>query len=216
MKMKQFAVLGLGRFGASVATTLVADGQAVLAVDHDEAVVAEMAVHLPRVVQADATDAKVLKALRLHECDVAVVTMGECLEASILATLACRDLGIPQIVAKATSEAHGRALTHVGAHRVVFPEREMGFRVANNLTAANIVDYVRLSPEHSMAELRTPARYQGRTLAELQLAQRYGLNVMAIKRGKQVIVSPRASETLREGDQLVVIGKSTAIRHLEE
>lgn len=215
MRIKQFAVIGLGRFGSSVARSLVGRGYSVLGIDSDAHVVAEMATVLPKVLQAETTDLETVRSLRLTDYDVVVVAIGSDMEASILTTLNCKEVGVKTLVAKALSEAHGKVLYRTGADRVVFPERDMGARVANNLAAANILDYVQLSSEHSVAELVAVDRCVGHSLADLELPQRYGINVMAIKRGKQILISPRAEEMVRPGDVLVVIGESTGIRELQ-
>lgn len=212
---KTFAVIGLGRFGASLARTLVDMGHTVLGIDASEQKVEAMASTLGRIVQADATDLVALRALRIQEYDVVVVAIGDPMEASIISTLNCKELGVRTLVAKAMDEQHGTVLERVGATRVVFPQRDMGARVAHNLVAGGILDYVRLSPDHSMAELLAAPLLIGHSLQELNLRARHGLNVMAIRRGKRVIVSPRPDEVIREGDVLVVIGLSDGITKVQ-
>lgn len=212
---KRYAVIGLGRFGASVARVLTEMGQYVLAVDVDEARVDELAPVLNRVVRADCTDPAALRALRIHEFDTVVVAIGDNVESSVITVLNCRDLGVPYLVAKAQDEAHGRILKHLGVDRVVYPQRDMGIRVASNIATGGIIDYVRLSDEYGMAEITPPRTVLGRSLQELDLPHTYGLNVMAIKRGTRVIVSPRAEERIAEGDVMVVIGSAEGITRLQ-
>ncbi len=212
---KRYAVIGLGRFGASLAQELTGAGQYVLAVDVDADRVDELAAVLPRVVRADGTDPAVLRALRIHEFDTVVVAIGDNVESSVLTVLNCRDLGVPYLVAQAQDEAHGRILKRLGVDRVVYPQRDMGIRVAHNIAAGGIIDYVRLSDEYGMAETKPPRMVLGRSLEELDLPHRYGLNVMVIKRGNRVIVSPRAGERIVEGDVMVVIGSAEGITRLQ-
>ncbi len=212
---KRYAVIGLGRFGASLAQELTGVGQYVLAVDVDVRRVDELAAVLPRVVRADGTDPAALRALRIHEFDTVVVAIGDNVESSVLTVLNCRDLGVPYLVAQAQDEAHGRILKRLGVDRVVYPQRDMGIRVASNIATGGIIDYVRLSDEYGMAEITPPKMVLGRSLEELDLPRRYGLNVMAIKRGNRVIVSPRAGERIAEGDVMVVIGSAEGITRLQ-
>lgn len=211
-----FVVAGLGRFGRSVARTLVEEGQAVLALDIDHERVQEMAHVLPRVARCDCTDQESLRVLGVQGCDVAVVAIGNSMEASILSTLALKELGVRRVIAKAVNDQHGKALVRCGADRVVFPQRDMGVRVAHNLVSANVTEYVQLSPSHSMIELVAGPGLAGKTLRELALSQQYQVNVMAIQRGRRTLVAPRADETLQLGDVLVVLGPDEGIRRLEE
>ncbi len=212
---KRYAVIGLGRFGASLARELTEAGQYVLSVDIDANRVDELAPLLNRVVRADGTDPAALRVLRIHEFDTVVVAIGDNVEASVITVLHCRDLGVPYLVAQAQDEAHGRILKRLGADRVVYPQRDMGIRVASNISAGGIIDYVRLSDEYGLAEITPPRSVLGRSLLELDLPHRFGLNVMAIKRGNRIIVSPRAEERIAEGDIMVVIGSAAGIARLQ-
>lgn len=212
---KRFAVIGLGRFGASVAKVLNDNGQQVLAVDSNAERVEALAPILARVVRGDATDPAVLKALRIAEYDTVIIGIGDNVEASVIACLNCRDLGVKTLVAKAQDDAHGRVLERLGVDRVVYPQRDMGARVAHNLSAGGIIDFIRLSDHYGMAELEASEALIGHTLEELEMRNRFGLNVMAIKRGNRVIVSPRAHERIVKEDVLVVIGKADGIDRLQ-
>lgn len=212
---KRFAVIGLGRFGASLAKVLTELGQYVLSVDNQVARVDELAPILDRVVRADCTDPAALKALKINEFDVVVVAIGEDVEASVITCLNCRDAGVKLLVAKAQDEAHGRVLERLGADRVVFPQRDMGARVAHNISAGGIIDFVRLSEQYGMAEVVASESLVDRTLSEVDMPQRFGLNVMAIKRGKRLIVSPGADERVTHGDVLVVIGDAQGVSRLQ-
>lgn len=212
---KRYAVIGLGRFGASVAKVLTEMGQYVLAIDSDGDRVDALAPVLSRVVKADATEPSTLKALRIAEFDTVVVAIGDNVEASVITALNCRDLGVKHLVAKAQDDAHGRVLERIGVDRVVYPQRDMGARVAYNISAGGVIDFVRLSEQYGMAELVAPPQLVGSTLQEADLPSKYGLNVMAIKRGKRVIVSPRADERVTADDLLVVIGDAQGITRLQ-
>lgn len=212
--MKDFAVIGLGRFGASVARTLASMGYNVLGVDSHEELVQAIAPSITHAVQADATDEETLKALGIRNFDVVVVAIGNDLEASILVTLTLKELGVKQVIAKASTELHGKVLTRIGADRVVFPERDMGMRLAQSLVSTNILDYIELSPEYSIVEL-TAGRAAGKTLRDLDLRARYGVNVMALRRGQKIIVAPLADDEIAQDTVLVVIGHNDNLRRLE-
>ncbi len=213
--MKQFAVVGLGRFGSSVARTLYSMGYDVLAVDSDEAKVQEMADEVTHAVQADATDEEVLKSLGIRNFDVAVVGISTDVQASIMATLVLKELGVPYIVAKALNVLHGKVLTKIGADRVVYPERDMGIRVANNLVSANMLDYIELAPGYSIVEFVASREFVGKTLRQLGFRAKYGINIMAIKRGDEIQVSPGAEDKVQENDILIAMGPDEQLEALE-
>ncbi|HYF92172.1 MAG TPA: TrkA family potassium uptake protein [Symbiobacteriaceae bacterium] len=212
---KKFAIIGLGRFGSSVAKTLNDLGHNVLAVDNDPGIVDDLASRIQRVVRADTTDPAALKALRIADFDTVVVAVGDDVEASVITCLNCRDLGVKRIVAKAQDEPHGRILERLGVEQVVYPQRDMGARVAHNISAGGLIDLIRLSEQYGMAELQTPENLIGKTLAETDIRNTLGLNVMAIKRGNRIIVSPGADERLGQEDILIVIGEASGIERLQ-
>jgi len=213
---KQYAVIGLGRFGTAVALTLAELGHEVLGVDREERRIQEVAKDITHVVEADATDEESLKALGLRNFDTVVVSIGEDIQANILVTLLLKELGVKQVVARAVSDLHGKVLERIGADRVVFPERDMGARVAHNLVTANLLDYIELAPNFSVAEIMAGEKLSGRTLRDLNLRARYGVNVMAIKRGQKINLAPRADDVVAGEDVLVVIGKHDDIAKLQE
>lgn len=214
--MRQFVVIGLGRFGSSVARTLHEMGYEVLGVDRHPDKIQGAAAYLTHVVQADATDEEVLKNLGIRNFDCAIVSIGEDIQASILVTLLLKEMGIKYVVAKALNDLHAKVLSKIGADRIVFPEREMGARIAHNLVSSHILDYIQLSPEHNIVEVEATPEWNGKTLRQLNLRSRFGVNVLAIKRGKQVRVSPTAEEVVLAGDVLVVIGEADNLRLLEQ
>lgn len=218
MKKKQFAVIGMGRFGQSVANTLYNQGYEVLAIDNSEKKIEEMAKKVTHTVQADATDEKALNSLGLRNFDVVIIAIGDDdINASIMTTLLVKEQEVQMVVAKANSENHGKILDKVGADRVVFPERDMGVRVAHNLECTNILDYIELTPEYSLAEIEVTENLADKSLKELDLRAKYGINVLAIKNSKdEVNVSPGADMKINEGDILIAVGKEDKIKKIEE
>lgn len=214
-RRKSFVVIGLGRFGVSVARNLAATGAEVLAVDRDERLVTAISGEVTHAVQADITDETSVAELGLRNCDVAIVAIGSNIQASILVSVMLKEMQVPYIVAKATTELHGRVLERLGVDRVVRPEREMGERVANSLTTANLMDYITFAPGYSIVEIMAPERSFGKSLAQLNWGAKLGVNVVAIRRGDQVLAAPGASESVRPGDLLVATGPDPELRRIE-
>ncbi|HQE05727.1 MAG TPA: TrkA family potassium uptake protein [Tepidanaerobacteraceae bacterium] len=214
--MRQFLVVGLGRFGTSLAKTLYNLGYDVMGIDSNEEIIQNIADSITHAVQADATDENTLKALGVRNFDVAIVSIGNDIQSSILITIMLKEMGIKYVVAKAQSQLHGKVLYKIGADRVVFPERDMGVRVAHNLVSSNILDYIELSPEYSIVEIAAIPAWHNKSLGQLDMRRKYGLNVMAIKRGNNdVKISPHADDLILENDVLVVVGRKSDIEKLE-
>jgi trk/ktr system potassium uptake protein len=217
MPMKrQIAVLGLGRFGQAVALELTALGHDVLAVDRDEKVVQSIADEVTHAVQADITDPEALEALGLADFDTAIVAVSESLEASIMATVLLRRLGVHQIIAKAAHDLHGSILEQVGAMRVVYPERETGFRVAHSFHAPGVQDYLDAAPGYGIARVAVAPSWVGKTIGELDLPGSCRLSVLAVTRAGSVILTPSPDETLQPRDSLIVAGLDEDLEHLPE
>jgi trk system potassium uptake protein TrkA len=214
-RIKQCAVLGLGRFGTSLAKTLYSMGHEVLAVDIDESVVAAIANEVTYAVQADATDEQALRDLGIRNVDIAVVSVG-LLEQSVMATLILKEMGVPCIVCKAVSETHGTVLEKLGADKVVFPERDMGFRVAHNLISGNLIDYLELVPGYSIIETKAHTEFFHRTLGEIDLRAKHGINVIAVKRNKDVFATPGADFRFEPGDVLIAMGPDEKLGKIED
>ncbi|MEF2968455.1 TrkA family potassium uptake protein [Paenibacillus sp. M1] len=212
---KQFAVIGMGRFGLSVADALSGMGFDVLAIDSDEARTQAVSNIVTHAVSADSTDEEALRALGIRNFDVVVVAIGEDIQASILTTLILKDMGGPLIVVKAQNELHGKVLQKIGADKIIYPERDMGLRVAHHLTSPNILDYIELSDEYSIVELRATKAMLGQNLKELNVRAKFGCNVMAIKRGAKMNISPSSSDRLAEGDVLVIVGEKNDLTKME-
>lgn len=213
---KQFAVIGLGRFGSSVAKTLYSMGHQVLAIDPDDERVRSMVQFVTRAVAADATDEQVLRSLGIRNFDVVIVGIGGDIQASIMITLMLKELGVKYVVAKAQNEVHGKVLFRVGADRVVFPERDMGFRVAQNLISSSILEYIELSPDVGMIEIVAPSKVVGKELRQLDLRNRYNINVIALKHGDAVNITPRADDRVHKDDVLVVVGLKVDLKRFEQ
>ncbi|MGQ9557626.1 MAG: potassium channel family protein [Desulfurispora sp.] len=213
--MKQFAVIGLGRFGSSLARTLIRMGYEVLAIDTNEANINNMADVVTHAVQANALEDGVLKSLGIRNFDVVIVAIGQDIQSSILVTVMLKEIGVKKVVAKATNELHGKVLERVGADIVVFPERDMGERVARWLVSRNIIDQINLSPDYSLIEMATPEKFLGKTLQEADLRKKYGVTVLAIRRNGEFIISPGARQVLEKNDILIVIGQNEKLKLFE-
>lgn len=212
---KLFAVIGLGRFGTSVALTLQSLGHEVLAIDSDEEQVQKMSDQVTHVVQADTTDENSLNALGLRNFDAVVVAIGEDVQANVATTLLLKEMGIPFIIAKAKNALHGKMLGKIGADRVVYPERDMGQRVAHNLVSSNLLDYIELSPNLSLVEVTSPEKFVGKTLKQSDMRALYGVNLVAIKRCDRVLITPQPDEMILKGDILILIGATEGLHQLE-
>ncbi len=213
---KQFAVIGLGRFGTSLALTLSSLGHDVLAVDTSEQAVQKVANEVTHSVQADARDESALKALGIRNFDVVVVAIGNDLEANILITVMLKELGIKYVVVKAQSNLHGKVLEKVGADKVVYPEKDMGIRLAQSLVSSNVMDYIELHPNYSIMEVLAPFAYTNKTLGELDLRAKYGLSVLAIKKNDTIVVAPGADSKVEKGDALILLGHNKVLSKLPE
>lgn len=214
--MRQFVVIGCGRFGESVAKTLYKLGYDVLAVDRDINLIQEISEHVTHAIQADAEDENSLRALGIRNFDVAVITIGSNIQASIMATLIVKELGVKTVIAKAQSEIHGKVLYKIGADKVVFPERDMGVRVAHNIISSNILDVIELMPDYSIIEVVALEEWENKALFELKLPNKMGVSVMAIKTGDKINISPYADDIIKAGDVVVLLGHNDNLRKIEQ
>lgn len=215
-KNKQYVVFGLGKFGSSVAISLFKFGNDVLAIDTSEEAIKEISEYVTHAVQADGTDEDTLRSLGIRNFDVAVVAIGSNInmQSSIMIVMLLKEIGVNYVMAKAQNEIHKKVLEKIGADRVIFPEREIGNRIARNLTSDNIVDYIELSSEYSIVEIVALKDWQSKTLVELNMRAKHGINVMAIRRGGGIDISPDANEKLKEGDVLIVIGSNNDLQKI--
>lgn len=213
---RDFAVIGLGRFGGSICRELSMEGMEVLAIDNDEDKVNEYKNIASHAVIADSTDEVSLKELGIKNIDHVIVAIGDNIQASILTTVILTDLGIKKITVKAQNDYHEKILNKIGADHVVHPERDMGKRIAHNIISNNILDYLELSDDHSIVEVKAGNKMVGKTLIDLDIRANYGCNVVAIKQGKEINVSPSAEDVLKEDDVLIVIGADKDISRFEK
>jgi len=220
MAKRQFAVIGLGRFGSEMASTLVELGQDVLGIDSDDERVAALSDTVPHLLTLNGMDARALRDAGVADVDVAVISIGANIEASLLIVMAVKEMGVKYIMAKATTLMHGRILEKLGVDRVVYPEREMAIRMAHSLVVPNVIDYIGLSRDYSIIEIPAPPAFVGRTLREINLRAKHGLTLIAIKRdnrsgGVVTNVAPSADETILAGDTLAVVGSNERLSGLE-
>ncbi|MBS4217908.1 TrkA family potassium uptake protein [Bacillus sp. FJAT-49711] len=213
---KQFAVIGLGRFGGSICRELAEQGMEVLAMDKNEDRVNEFASIATHAVIADTTDENILKSLGIRNFDHVIVAIGEDIQSSILTTLMLKEIGVNHITVKAQNDYHEKVLLKIGADYVVHPERDMGRRIAHYIVSNNILDYLELSDEYSIVEIKVNDLLAGHSLVELDVRAKYGLNIVAIKRGPEIIVSPQADDPLKKDDILIVIGADSDINRFEK
>ena len=215
MKEQQFVVIGLGRFGSSLALELMEMGYEVLGIDHHEERVDEMSEKLTHAVMADATDEEIMRSLGVRNFDCGIVAIGDNMERSILAAILLKELGVKQVVAKAITVLHGRALSKLGVDRVIFPEKDMGVRVAHQLVTPHLLDYIELSKDYKIVELTVPSCMDGKSLSELNTRAKYGCSIIALNRDSGIIVAPTAHDHLNKGDIVVVIGSNESIDRFE-
>lgn len=226
---RQFAVIGLGRFGSSVARTLVNAGYEVLAIDENEERIKEIGDLVTEAVELDATDEKALRAVGIEDVDVAIVAIGTDMQASILITLLLKEIGVKKVVAKAINARHGRILQKIGADKVVFPEREMGERLAQTLITPDVLEQIELAPGHSIMEIVAPKAFVGKTIRDLDIRAKYGANIITIKKKvpqltkagetdfvETVNIVPKADDKIEKGDHLVVVGKDENLTKLKK
>ena len=224
--MRQFAVIGLGRFGYSVAETLIKKGFEVLAIDIDEGKIESVSDFATYAVQCDATDEKALKAVSTQNVDVAVVSIGENIEASILIVMTLKELGVKEIVAKAVTPKQGKVLENLGVHRIIYPERDAAIRLAHSLIAPNILEHLELASDYSIIEIPVPTKMVGKRLKDSQVRALFDVNIIAIRtkrthvhQGKEipeedVNFNPSADEILQKDDILILIGKEENLERL--
>ena len=215
MSKKQFVVIGLGRFGSSIATTLYSLGNDVLVIDKNEDLVQDIASEVTHAVQADATDENALRALGIRNFDVAIISIGGDIQSSVMATLILRELGVKYIIAKGNGELHAKVLYKIGADRVVLPEKDMGVRVAHNIISSSILDYIELSSDYSIMEVKAFEDWVGKDLKSLNLRKKYGINVIAIKKGEKINLNPAADDKVCKDNVIVAIGSKEALTSLE-
>jgi len=210
-----YAVFGLGRYGKAVAKELVEDGAEVLAIDIDEEVVNEASAVIPFCKCADITDPEVIKQLGISNMDVVVISVAGDLEASVMATMLCKEAGVKRVIVKCANEMNCKIMTKIGADQVVIPENESGIRLAKNLLSSGFVDIIELSKDVSMVELSVRPEWEGKNLIELSLRKKYGINVVALIEGKEVCTNINPEQALSASMKLIVIGNTAKLSKLK-
>ncbi|HNT35323.1 MAG TPA: TrkA family potassium uptake protein [bacterium] len=214
---KQFAVIGLGRFGQKLAVSLEERGGEVLAIDSDARRVEEIKDKVSAAIRMNGTDESALRAQGVDKVDVAVVCIGESFEANLLTTVIVKRMGVPLVITRTSAEVHSQILSLVGADKVIFPEEDVAVKLAQNLTIETILDYVPISDEHTAAQVSAPKKFWGKTLGELDMRRKFGVNLVAIKRmeGSErpgfVDDMPGAETAIAQGDILIVVGRGEDI-----
>ncbi|MGN1030005.1 MAG: potassium channel family protein [Butyricicoccaceae bacterium] len=212
--MKSFLVIGLGRFGTAVALELSMLHHDVVAIEEDEARAEVAAEKLTHVVIGDAKDEAVLKSVGVRNFDGVIVATTN-IEDSVMITLLAKEMGANYVICKVLSDSHAKVLSRIGADRVVFPERDMGARVAQIVSSSNVLDFIELSDEFAIVEMPTPGKWVGKSLIQLSIRASYGVNVLAIKHGKEVSINIEPKYRFRAEDVVVVLGSDKQIRRLE-
>jgi len=207
--MKSYIVVGLGRFGSAIAEELCELGNEVLAMDTQNELIQKISSKVTTAVYGDARDLDVLRAMGVQDFDCGIVAVGSDLATGVLVTLNLKELGVKTVICKAQNELQKRALEKIGADQVLIPERETALKLAQRLTSNSVLDFIELSKDYGIAELSVPQEWCAKSLAEMNIRAKFGLNVIAVKRGNEVFVSPRADFTAEDGDILVVIGRDT-------
>jgi trk system potassium uptake protein TrkA len=215
-KKKQFAVIGLGRFGGSVCKELYKMGHQVLAIDNNDTKVNEFAAFSTHAVIADATDEKSLQSLGIRNFEYVIVAIGDDIQSSILTTLVLKELDVQNVWVKAQNIYHHKVLDKIGADRIIHPEQDMGIRIAQHIVSEKIVDYIELSDEYSIMELLATKKIHNRSLVDLDVRAKFGCTILAIKRGEDINVSPSPDDTIYEKDVLIMIGHKNDLKRFEE
>ncbi|MFS0785612.1 TrkA family potassium uptake protein [Shouchella sp. 1P09AA] len=215
MRKKQFLIIGLGRFGTSVCKELYKHGHDVVAVDEDEEKVEDADGFTNRAIIADTTHEKTLRSLEPDSYDAVIVAIGDHIQESILTTLLLKELGVQKVWVKARNEQHHRVLEKIGADRIIHPELDMGIRIAHSLDSDKVIDYVEISVDHSIVELIATKKIAGKTLAKLNVRKRYKCNILGIKSGKSLTITPMPDDVLNIGDIIIVLGENRDLKKLE-
>lgn len=213
---KQFVVIGLGRFGGSVCKELVQLGNEVLAIDTDEQKVNEYAKFATHAVVADSTDEKTLISLGVRNFENVIVAIGDDIQASILTTLLLKEIGVKNVCVKAKYNYHHKVLEKIGADKVVHPENDMGRRIGQQMSDENVIDFIELSDDYSIVELIASSKLEGKTVVDLNIRARFGVTILAIKKGEEIDISPLPEYKISRNDLLIVIGHNDDIKRFED
>ncbi len=214
---KQFLVIGAGLFGTSVAKTLYGLGHDVMIVDEDKDLIQQVSSEVTNAAIADTSNEASLKALGIDEYDAVILAIGHDMQASIMTAILLVDMGAKKTVAKAQTELHGKVLSKIGINQIVFPERDMGQKLAHSLNAPSVIDLFELSDDYSVVEVNAPEGMTGKTLAELDLTGVYGVSIIALRRnnGEKPLVTPTAEDIIKADDIIVAVGENKGLKKLE-
>ncbi|MDD3363504.1 MAG: TrkA family potassium uptake protein [Syntrophomonas sp.] len=216
MKEKQFAVIGIGRFGTSLIKELTRMGHEVLAIDVDEDKVNDAVDYATHAVQADTMDDQVLKTLGIRNFDAVIVAIGDNMQSNILTTIVLKELGVKKVISKAKNAMHGKVLEKIGADIVIYPERDVAIKLARSLVSRNFMEQINLSPDYSIIEIFTPLLFVNKNLNEIGLRKKLGVTLLAIRRGDNIIVAPGPDENMMQGDILVALGHNQDLQKLSD
>ena len=211
---KQYAVFGLGSFGESVAIALQGLGCEVIVVDDDMERIEDIANSVSYAMKADFGDPDVVRSLGTKDLDGVVVAVADNMEASIMATLVCKEIGVPYVISKAKNDLHATVLKKIGADAIIFPEKEMGVRLAKNLMSANFADWIALSPDYSLVETVIPRGWIGKSLQDLDVRRKYGINVVGIKVGEDIEVNPNPEKALEDRMVMILVGANKDLENI--
>ena len=214
--MKSYIVIGLGRFGSEVARQLYEQGCEVMVVDNSQDLVQQISEEVTHAVVGDARDKEALRAMGANEFDCGIVAIGGSLADSVLATMNLKELGVGYVVCKAHDETHREVLKKLGADRVVIPEKEQAGRLAKSLSSHNVLDYIELSEDYGIIDVPAPNEWTDKTLIELNVRAKLGVNILAIKREGGITVSPAADFRIAKGDIVVVLGDTDALKAVQK
>ena len=214
--MKTYIVIGLGKFGSRAAKRLCELGCEVLAIDREPDLVQPISNQVTQAVVGDARDKEVLRALGAKDFECAIVAIGDNLADSVLATMNLKELGVPYIVCKASDETHRQVLLKLGADRVVIPEQEQADRLAKNLSTPNVLEYIELSDECGIVEIPAPKNWIGKSLRELNVRSKLGINIIAVKTGEVIDVSPAPDDPIAAEDVMVILGETAALEAVQK
>lgn len=216
MKKKEFVVIGMGQFGANVAISLESRGAVVMAVDRDEKKLELVADRVTHTICADAANPEVMHSLGINNYDGAIIGIGNSLEDSVLITIQLKELGMPFIMAKASTDLEGRILHKVGADKVIFPDKEIGFRVGNQIMNGNYFEAIELSERYSIVDLNVPEAWKGKSLRQLDIRSRYGVSIIGIRGLEETNINPEPEYELKEDDVLIALGHNSELQRLRE
>lgn len=213
--MKSYVVVGLGRFGMQIATRLYEYGEDVLAIDISEDLVNQAADHVTRAAVADAKNKEVLRGLGVQSCDCAIVALGSDLSASVLVTMNLKALEVPKIICKAHDDTHSEILYKLGATDVIIPERAVADKLSRSLSSPNVLEYIELSDDYGIVEIAPPRSWVGKTIRDLNIRAKFGVNIIAVKSGESIRVSPSADHKVEGDSVLVLLGDYNSLGKIE-